>query len=613
MGFLLPALVALIPLMITPGLLFHYDSLPKTALLALAMAWALSRSNRAASDVAVLWRIKAGRGLCILAAVQVIWSAVATATSSRIPFSILGSSWRRFGLLTIIALSIFAVLSAAHLVSRPRQVTIALRAMAVAAIGVSLYAIAQYFEIDPLQNAAGYHAQDGDFTIVRPPATLGHADYMGWWLAIAVFCCRGLSHIERGNWRWAALVATSLASIATVFSGTRSAITAIGFGLIYLAATSPVRMQKRQVLSVAAAAGAFVMFYQSPGGAQLRARVQWSGDEVPGGARPLLWRDALKMAAVHPFTGFGPETFAAEFPKYQSVDLARLVPDFYHESPHNVALDALTSEGVPGLLIALCWLGLGFWLVKEIRAKGPVDRALAAAFVASGSASVFNAITIGPAVATLTLFALLLARGVAGGPGKPDGNISLPPKALAFALGLPVAVALAGFGVLLISSDLELERFSRVAAGHDAVPAVASYLNLRSTRFAGPAEDLYCSRRLAAICGSGTTAIARLQCSLVATQAAVRATATSDNPPNAWYNLAMFTAAHNDGPGTEKALRTAARLAPNWFRPHRALANFLTVSGREKDAVPEISLAALLSAGKEKEVADSLRTVAPAP
>ena len=44
-------------------------------------------------------------------------------------------------MLTIIALSIFAVLSVAHLVSRPRQVTIALRAMAVAAIGVSLYAI----------------------------------------------------------------------------------------------------------------------------------------------------------------------------------------------------------------------------------------------------------------------------------------------------------------------------------------------------------------------------------------------------------------------------------------------------------------------------------------
>ena len=71
------------------------------------------------------------------------------------------------------------------------------------------------------------------------------------------------------------------------------------------------------------------------------------------------------MATVHPLTGFGPETFAAEFPRYQSVDLARLVPGFYHESPHNVAFDALTSEGIPGLLIAVGWLGLGGWLISQ--------------------------------------------------------------------------------------------------------------------------------------------------------------------------------------------------------------------------------------------------------
>ncbi len=462
--------------MIAPGLLFHYDSLPKTALLALAMACALSRPNRAASDVALLWRIKSGRGLCILAAVQVIWSAVTTAASSRIPFSVLGSNWRRFGLLTIVALSIFAVLSAAHLVNRPRQVLITLRAMAVAAIGVSLYAIAQYFDFDPLQNAAGYHAQDGDFTIVRPPSTFGHADYMGWWLAIAVFCCWGLSRIERGSWRWAALAATSLASIATVFSGTRSAIAAIGLGLLYLAVTSPVRVQKRQALSVAVAAGAFVMFYQSAGGAHLRARVQWSSDEVPGGARPLLWASALKIWLRCTLSrGSVPRHSQRSLPKYQSSQIAAyLVQGFYHESPHNVALDTLTSEGIPGLLIALCWLGLGFRLVKEITAKAPVDRAFAAAFVASCAASVFNAMTIGPAVATLALFALLLGRGAAGGSGAPDGEIPLPPKALTLSLGLPMAVALAGFGIRLISSDLNLQRFSRAAAGHDAVLAAAS-------------------------------------------------------------------------------------------------------------------------------------------
>jgi O-antigen ligase len=612
MGFLLPFLVALIPLLITPGLLFHYDSLPKVALLVLIVALALLRPNRIARDVDVLWRTRAGKQLCVLAIAQVMWSGVATLTSSRLLFSLLGSNWRRFGLLTIVALAAFSVLAASQLVRRPRFIIHVLRATAIAAIGISLYATAQYFNIDPLQNGAGYHAQDGDFTIVRPPSTMGHADYLGWWLAIAVFCSWGLSRVERTAWRRVALTATSLSAIATVLSGTRSAIAAIGFGLLYLTATSPVRVQRKRILSVAAVVAAFAVFYLSPGGEHLRARVRWSSDEVPGGARPLLWRDSLRMAAVHPLTGFGPETFAAEFPLYQSVDLARVVPGFYHESPHNVALDALTSEGIPGLLIAAAWLGLGFRFISGIKEKAPIDRALAAAFVASCAASFFNVMTIGPAVSMLTLLAILLARSVTDDTGLRKPDISPAPKAITFAVSLPIAAVLAGFGVLLLASDFKLERFSRIAGGHDSVLAVDSYQRLRGTALAGPSEDLYCSRKLAGICGSGTGVIARLQCSLIATQAAVRAISTADNPPNAWYNLAMFTAAHNDGRGTEKALRTASELAPNWFRPHWALAKFLDLSGRKDEASTEIRRAALLGAGKEQDVTDSLRTIAQA-
>ncbi len=612
MGFLLPLLVALIPLLITPGLLFHYDSLPKVALLVLIVALALLRPNRVARDVKVLWHTKAGKLLCVLALAQVLWSSVATLTSSRPLFSLLGSNWRRFGLLTTLALAAFAILAASQLSRRPRSIVYVLRAMAVAAIGISLYTAAQYFGIDPLQNGAAYRAQDGDFTIVRPPSTMGHADYLGWWLAIAVLCSWGLSQVESTAWRRVALIATSLSAIATVLSGTRSAVAAIGFGLLYLTVTSPTRVQRKHILLVAAVVAAFAVFYVSPGGEHLRARVRWSSDEVPGGARPLLWRDTLKMAAVHPLTGFGPETFAAEFPRYQSVDLARLVPDFYHESPHNVALDALTSEGIPGLLIAAGWLVLGGWLISQKRVKAPVDRALAAAFVASCVASFFNVMTLGPAVSMLTLLAIMIARNVSSNPALKKRDASSAPKAIAYAVSLPIAAVLAGFSVLLVASDFKLERFSRIAGGHKSVVAVDSYQSLRRTDMAGPSEDLYCSRKLADICGSGTNVVARLQCSLIATQAAVRATNTADNPPNAWYNLAMFTAAHNDGRGTEKALRMATELAPNWFRPHWALARFLDLSGRKDEASTEIRRAALLGAGKEQDVTDALRTIAEA-
>jgi hypothetical protein len=50
----LPALVALIPLLMTPGLLFHYYSLPKVALLVLAMSMVLMRPGRVARDPRVM-------------------------------------------------------------------------------------------------------------------------------------------------------------------------------------------------------------------------------------------------------------------------------------------------------------------------------------------------------------------------------------------------------------------------------------------------------------------------------------------------------------------------------------------------------------------------------
>jgi len=60
----------------------------------------------------------------------------------------------------------------------------------------------------------------------------------------------------------------------------------------------------------------------------------------------------------------------------------------------------------------------------------------------------------------------------------------------------------------------------------------------------------------------------------------------------------MFAAAHNDARGAEEALRKAIELAPNWFRPHLALANYLKVKGRGDEAEVQLRRAAYLSARK---------------
>jgi O-antigen ligase len=581
MAILLPLLVFLLPLLIAPGILFHYDITPKIVILCLTVAVCLALPRQIAEGLAALWNRKGGRWLCVLAGVQAFWYAAVTGMSQRPWFSLLGSNWRRMGLLTVIALCVFAVLAAAHLSKNPGAILSLLRAFVLATIIASIYGILQYFDIDPLQSALSYRANAGrSSTIVRPPGTLGHADYFGWWLAIALFCAVASARIEMTLWRRAACLACVLSGVAIVLSGTRAAILAVAVGLVVLAVFSGIKPHRRHFTAGLLCAGLLLAFYFSPAGTRLRARVRWSKDEPIGGARPLLWRDSLRMAAARPWTGFGPETFATEFPRYQSIELARQFPDFYHESPHNTALDALTSEGIPGLLMALGWLMLGGYTGWRVRS--PLGAALASALVASGVASMFDAATAGPIFATLLAIAMLVAL-------DPEDLVSRPSFARrpVLAVSAPFAVCLGIFGASLALADFDLARFQRA-------PSVALYNAARRTALPGAAEDLYCARRLATDCGAA--------CAMAATDAAARATLTADNLPNAWYNLAMFSAEQNDGARVETALRTAASLAPNWFKPHWALASLLAMTGRGAVAREEAARAILLDAGKDSDV-----------
>src|SRR5580692_4134695 len=98
MAILLPALVFLLPLLITPGILFHYDITPKVVVLSLMVAGCLMLPGQISGSIEALWNKRSGRWLCGLAAAQSIWYGVAAGLSSRPWFSLLGTNWRRMGL-----------------------------------------------------------------------------------------------------------------------------------------------------------------------------------------------------------------------------------------------------------------------------------------------------------------------------------------------------------------------------------------------------------------------------------------------------------------------------------------------------------------------------------
>jgi O-antigen ligase len=604
MASLLVILITILPLAIVPGLSFHYDTVPRIVLLALSSAAILMRPRRLSLELALLWRVPAGRMLALVTCAHVVWFTVVCLASTRPWFSWLGNGWRRMGWGTMVSLVVFAMCSAAFFAVRRGIIVNALRGTAIAASIASLYGIGQYFDLDPLQNPASYHARAGDLVIVRPPGTMGHADYFGWWLAVALFCAIALVRMERGRWRLAGQAAAALCIVAILFTGTRAAMLGAAAGFVCMALAGGVIRWRRVITVGVCTLAIFAVFYYSPPGERLRARVHWTGEEPLGGSRPLLWRDSLRMATAHPLIGTGPETFAAAFPVYQSTDLSRLLPDYYYESAHNAFLDALTEQGIPGALLVCAWIGIGFVAGrKACRAGVESAPALMGAVAASATAGIFGVATAGPVFETLFVIAILVALNDTALSGEGDAAPTAKLAGLwpAAALGL-LAVPLAVFGVSLAVSDLALARaaavpLAEIAAAPRELPA----------RLPGAGEDMFWSRRLSAACASAKSPVARAECMNIARRSAALATDSADDPALAWYNLAIFSSTIGDAAGVENSLRTAIQLSPNWFKPHWSLANLLLLTGRGAEARSEAERGVLLDAGKDAEVNATLK------
>jgi tetratricopeptide (TPR) repeat protein len=319
------------------------------------------------------------------------------------------------------------------------------------------------------------------------------------------------------------------------------------------------------------------------------------------------------MASQRLLIGFGPETFGLEFPRYQSVELSRAYPDFYHESPHNIFVDALVSEGIPGLAILTGFAALAWFAARRAVNRG--QRAapyLASALVAGLTAGLFVCFTLPGALYFYATIAMLV--GLAMPASSMTVTLIGPPRALRLripALALPLlAVAIfLYFTIRLTISDLALERAKRDLDAGRIEDAVTAYAWSERWHLAGSSDDLYFSRALAAASRSASNPTRVMIASQQAFTAARRAAETSEEQQNAWYNLAGFYAAQNDAAGVEACLRRSVNASPNWFKSHWALAQVLLLAGRRTEAMTEAARAADLDAGKDPEIAKLLQSL----
>jgi O-antigen ligase len=608
------AVLALAPLLILPAYFFYFDVTPKVAVVLIGASIGLLMFLRdsALAEARRLWADPVGRWFCVLGAAQLVSLLLSTVVSRNPWLSWNGGNWRRLGFVSQSAVIVVGFLIATS--CSESRLRVWLRAATAAGTAVALYGILQYFGADPFLPSASYHIGEGVMTIVRPPSTLGHADYLAGYLLYVVFLGAALLATESGPlWKALGIAGTVAGSTAIVLSGTRGALLALVAGAVSLGVWKRPRFRGRHAIVAAGLCALGLAFYFSPAGLKLRARSHWALEDQLGGARLWLWRDSLRMASQRPLIGFGPETFGLEFPRYQSVELSRAYPDFYHESPHNIFVDALVSEGILGLAILTGFAALAWFASRRAVMQGQRTAPyLASALVAGLTAGLFVCFTLPGALYFYATVAILAGLAVPVAPKTVLGTHSRPGLALrtpVLAVTVMAVTMFLYFIVRLTASDLTLERAKRdLDTGH-IEESVAAYIRSQRLHPTGSSDDLYYSRvLLAASQNASNPGRARMEFQQ-AFIIARRAAQTSEEQQNAWYNLAWFYAAQNDAGGMATCLRRSVDASPNWFKPHWTLAQTLLFVGRRTEAMVEARRAAELDGGKDPEIASFLQSL----
>ena len=599
MRIVLLAMIVLVPLIFMPGVFFHFNTTPKVAVLLFAVPVLFIFRKQNVKNIRALWSTKGGRIATVLLSAQCAAGGLSALASANPALSMNGSLWRRSGWITETALGMFAFFAAAWLSGDHRRQRMLLRVSAAAGAAASIYGICQYFGRDPFLPANAYQAGEGMFRIMRPPGTLGHADYFACWLLMVIFPAAALARIEvRKLPRIACSSACAVIAIAILLTGTRAAWLGLVAGLAFLLALKRFRVSAAAWTIGAALAASLVVFAISPAGTRLRARLHWAMDDAGGGARLLLWRDSLRMAAHRPWLGFGEETFTTQFPRFASIDLARAYPDFYQESPHNTFLDALDSCGVPGLACLLGLAVLGFavgWRAR--RAGNPMADPLLAGWIATLVCLQFTVLVVATALYFYLSIAMLISLRA-----PPIASASPGRAASAYWIAAVASLFLPVFAARLIVSDRLLAMVRQRIETGDAGGAALAYASVLRWLPSGAGFDLFYSRAMARLAERSPVFAVRMTAWAEAKESGARAISSAEDRQNAWYSLAALYAAENNATGAEVSLRNAIACAPNWFKPHWTLAKLLELTGRHREAVMEAGTAVERDASRDPEV-----------
>lgn len=382
---LLVAVATVMPFAMTTAVLDGFG-LPKTILwqagiagVVLVGAWAARRGGPVALPRAAL---------CVGPVLFLLLTLPGTALATNRALALGRLRFWSFGLLTYLA-------ARAALRSGPRQ-RLLFRCFTVALALQAVYAVLQYFGLDP-----GFRFSEAQR--MRVFGTIGNPNFLGGYLAGGLPLALGLAlWDERRAWRTVGFVSVLLCAAALVVTGSKGGLLSAAAGGTLLLCYAWFRGEFRARLGAAgrkALLGAGIALLLFVGAAavfegafpiwrNLVTSLDPKGKSV--GIRRVYWHTTVELIKARPVAGWGPGCFAAHQLEAQADWLAR--PEnatFVHTAgtprhAHNDYLQLTAEAGLLGLAGLLIMLAL--WMSQamlHLRRDRPDWAACAAAAVAA--------------------------------------------------------------------------------------------------------------------------------------------------------------------------------------------------------------------------------------
>jgi tetratricopeptide (TPR) repeat protein len=410
-----------------------------------------------------LWSERARPRLALPAVLVVTFLAalIIRGLVADVPFesALVGTLYRYDGIVMYTALAVLFLLSWQYL-----SAWTLLRALVVVAAVVAVWALLTAPAGDPLLGAYA----TGERQALE--STLGNANFLAAFLALAVGPCLSVALHRPDTWRWTALVTLLAISIALPLTRSLQAVpVALASAVLVVlvwgeSRDGRVRPAVRSGLGVAAVLGvAGVAALVAGVGPAAGVRASEIGTVQ---ARGYYWEVAADIVADRPLVGAGPAQYRNEFSPRRSVEAAVDRPFDAVDAPHNVPLKLAAENGlVVAALYAGFVLSVGWVLVRGLlRLRGPARLALAGIGAAWLGYQIQSLVSIEVVpLATVHWIAAGALLGIAALP--PFAGSREVPVRRALVVHKPLAIALAALLLLALPLLLRPMRADLTAAG----------------------------------------------------------------------------------------------------------------------------------------------------